>query len=135
MWFPGSVTQTVLAAGGLYSLVAALQQGFSRDLATAAHGIITMLLDPANPPDSQLGIAASLLAGPQILHHYSELLLPIAAGEGPEIITGHISVACQELYMPHLCLQVLLHQVSALLAESISSAPAVQAAKGAVPVG
>lgn len=94
MWFRGSVTQTVPAAGGVSTLVAALQQGFSRDLATAAHGIITMLLDPANLPDSQLVIAASVLARPQNLHHYSELLLPITAGEGPEITTGHISVAC-----------------------------------------
>ena len=88
MWFCGSVTQTVPAAGGVSSLVAALQQGFSRDLATAAHGMITMLLDPLDVPAPHLGTIASELARLQILPRCSELLLPITTLEGPEIITG-----------------------------------------------
>lgn len=93
MWFCGSVTQTVPAAGGVSSLVAALQQGFSRELATAAHGIITMLIDPPELQVSHLRIIASALARQQILHHYSQLLLPITTGEGPETITGEAAFA------------------------------------------
>ena len=67
-------------------MVAAMQQG--RELATAAHGIGSMLLDPLDLPASHLDTIASELARLQILPHYSKLLLPITTPEGPEINTG-----------------------------------------------
>ena len=67
-------------------MLAAMQQG--RDLATAAHGVSSMLLDPLDHPASHLSTIASELACLQILPHYSKLLLPITTPEGPEIYTG-----------------------------------------------
>lgn len=89
--------------GGLPVLVVAMQQ--DRELATAAHEMISLLLDTAIVPASQLMHTAAVLAHLQVLHHYSGLLTPIKTDVHPENIAGFfagevlpVSVAMLQTY-------------------------------------
>ena len=80
------ITQAFSDVGGLPFLGVALQLG--RELATATHETITLLLDTASFPPSQISHTAALLARLQVLQYYSRLLIPIKTELHPENIAG-----------------------------------------------
>ncbi|DBA65715.1 TPA: hypothetical protein ACH3X2_002762 [Trebouxia sp. C0005] len=80
------VAQEIVESGGLPFLVVAMQLG--RELATATHEIITLLLDTASVPPSQISHTAALLAHLQVFQYYSRLLVPIKTDLHPENIAG-----------------------------------------------
>ena len=80
------ITQAFSDVGGLPFLCVAMQLG--RELATATHEMITLLLDTASVPASQISHTAALLARLKVLHHYSGLLSPIKPDLHPENIAG-----------------------------------------------
>lgn len=80
------ITQAFSDVGGLPFLVVAMQLG--RELATATHEIITLLLDTASVPPSQISHTAALLAHLQVFQYYSRLLVPIKTDLHPENIAG-----------------------------------------------
>ncbi len=80
------ITQLFSDVGGLPVLVVAMRQ--DRELATAAHKILSMLLDTAIVPAAQLRHTAAVLAHLQVLRHYSGLLTPIKTDVHPENIAG-----------------------------------------------
>ena len=59
-----------------------------RELASATHVIITLLLDTASVPASQISHTAAVLARSQVLQYYSRLLIPMKTELHPENIAG-----------------------------------------------
>ena len=80
------ITQAFSDVGGLPFLGVAMQ--FCRELATATHEMITLLLDTASVPASQISHTAAVLARSQVLQYYSRLLIPIKTELHPETIAG-----------------------------------------------
>lgn len=110
------ITQAFSDVGGLPFLGVAMQ--FCRELATATHEMITLLLDTASVPASQISHTVAVLARSQVLQYYSRLLIPIKTELHPETIAGFLRVrSCRYLLLccrhtPEICIQ--LHKVEVL---------------------